>query len=38
LRGFPRPVVAALWTGRLPPIAESFLELLRTEARGLRDS
>ena len=38
LRGFPKLVVAALWTGKLPPIAESFLELLRAEARTLRDS
>ena len=37
LRSFPKLVVAALWTGKLPPIAESFLELLRTEARTLRD-
>ncbi len=38
LRGFPKLVVAALWTGKLAPIAESFLELLRLEARALRDS
>jgi DNA-binding transcriptional LysR family regulator len=38
LRGFPKLVVAALWTGKLPPIAESFLELLRAEAHALNDS
>lgn len=38
LRGFPKLVVAALWTEKLPPIVESFLELLRAEARGLSDS
>jgi hypothetical protein len=37
LRGFPKLVVAALWTGKLPLIADSFLELPRTEARTLRD-
>jgi hypothetical protein len=35
---FDELVVAALSTGKLPLIAESFLELLRTEAGALRDA
>lgn len=36
LARFPKLVVAALWTGKLPPMAQTFLESLRAEAQTLR--
>jgi DNA-binding transcriptional LysR family regulator len=32
--GFPQLNVAALWQGKLPPIADSFLQLIRSEAKA----
>jgi DNA-binding transcriptional LysR family regulator len=36
LAGFPPLVVAALWMGKLPPVAQTFLDAVRGEAEELR--
>ncbi|HJT80376.1 MAG TPA: LysR family transcriptional regulator [Chthoniobacterales bacterium] len=35
LPNFPPLIIAALWQGKLPPIAEGFLETIKTHARTL---
>jgi DNA-binding transcriptional LysR family regulator len=36
LPGFPPLIIAALWQGKMPPIAEAFLELIKSHARALQ--
>jgi DNA-binding transcriptional LysR family regulator len=35
LSGFPPLIIAALWQGKLPPIASAFLESIKSHARTL---
>ena len=36
LAGFPPLIIAALWQGKLPPIAEAFLAAIKSHARVLQ--
>ena len=36
LTNFPPLVIAAVWQGKLPPIAEAFLQLIKAQARQLK--
>jgi len=38
LPNFPPLIIAALWQGKLPGVAEAFLETVKTHARNLQPS